>query len=548
MKKAILPYLLVFTAVTAVFISSRFVLFKSFHGTDDLHYAMLAAKMLKGTYDPFQPGDIFSGRIIVIAWQAFLYRIGGINVFMTSTGTVAATVAACLITVTKLLPVRTPATTLVACCLFYFSPPLTNDIPGISPDPYILLVSTCILLILKNDSQEKAPLHHSWLRAVVMGVLIAVTLLIKETIIIFLPYSMLMIWLYHKKLNSLWVFVSSLAMVVLMGWGYHHFTGNAFFKFSQIENSAYPNPCNFSYLPLKDLLIRLTYGTWRAFTLLGFYPFVLGGIALLAPFLSGKKIQWKKEYNLTSFILLLVLSLYLPFSWKSYQPLCAAPRHFYFLLPSAVILVTTTLHSLPDTRRSWSVVTLLSFVLLIVCFSGTSNKWQWMIYSMLFAYFAGLPVLKRLAGNYHYAAFCCILFISILEPLFFNRTDWFANMRGISKTIYTGYYYFPDHDNLMHWKLLHHFDDSTIHAYNIEKHPYKVYQVYYQKMDSTRFHPGWLMVNKAYTTCSPVFLNRIDSLQRTKYFSDYVIKGALGAFWINSKEQYEYIRSINFRK
>lgn len=528
---------------------SRFVLFQGFHGTDDLHYALLAANMLKGRYDPFQPGDIFSGRIMLVAWQALLYKAGGINLFMTAAGTVAATIVSCMITVTRLLPVRTAATTLVASCLFYFSPPLTNDITGISPDPYIMLVSTIILLLLKIDLHEETSPRKSWPRAVLIGMLIAVTLLIKETIIIFLPFTMLIMWLHHKqKWNSLYIFASFIAVITLMGWGYHYFTGNAFFKFSQVENSAYPNPCNFSYLPLTDLLARLTYGVWRAFTLLGFYPFVLGGITLITVLLSGKNIDWKEKYNSSGFMLLLLLGLYLPFSWRSYQPLCAAPRHFYFLLPSAVVFITTTLYSRIETNKNRLIFTLLVLLLLIVCLSGTSNKWQWMVFVILFAYFALRPILKKTVGNYHYAVFSGILFLSILEPLFFNRTGWFKNLQRLNKNLHAQYFYFPDHDNMMHWKLLHGFEDRTMHAYNIEKHPYKVYKLYYEEPNNTRFQSGWLIINKVYTTCSATFINRVDSLQQAGFFSKRIVEQHVEAVWMDKKEQYEYIKTIDFRK
>ena len=549
MKKAIYhSNLFSFVVVTLAFITSRFVLFRGFNGTDDLHYAMLSARLLKGIYNPFQPDDIFSGRIILVAWQALLYKTGGINVLMTSAGTVAALVLSCLLTVTRLLPVRTPATMLVAGCLFYFNPAIANDITGISPDPYILLIGTWILVLLKNGMEQDASRKKAAGHAVLIGALIAISLLIKETIIVFLPYAMLMTLLYHRqRLNSLWIFAGCMLVILLIGGGYALFTGNAFFKITQIQNSAYPNPCNFSSLPAKDLLIRLSYGVWRAFIILGFYPFVLGGIALVATLLHKKKFSLKDEYNLTGFILLLLLSLYFPFSWKGYQPLCAVPRHFYFLLPPAVTMIVTALYNQPK-QRTDLLFALLSLVVLVVCIQSSHNKWQWMVYSMLSIYCTARPLLQKLAGNFHYLIFSGILFISPYEPLFFNRTHWFTNLQQLHHSLHANHYYFPDHDNMMHWKLFDHFDGRSIHSYNIEKHPYKVYQVYYENPDSTRFHPGWLVVNKVYTTCSPVFLNKVDSLQQTGYFSNHIIANDVEAYWLDKKAQVDYIRAINFRK
>ncbi|MBE7173816.1 MAG: hypothetical protein INR73_24800 [Williamsia sp.] len=547
MKKAILSSCLFpFVLVTLAFIVSRFVLFQGFHGTDDLHYAMLSARMLKGSYDPFQPADIFSGRIVLIAWQALLYRTGGVNLFTTCIGTVIATVAACFITVSRLLPVRNRSTVLVASSLFYFSPSLAMDITGIEPDPYVMLTGTCIVLLLKKGIRED-PSRKIFF--ILIGVLIAATLLIKETVLVFLPYAIFVTLFYQKRwVNLLWILGSFAGIILLMGWGYYHFTGNAFFKFSQIENSAYPNPCNFSYLPANDLVIRLTYGVWRTFILLGFYPFVLGGISLLLAILTKKNLQWQKDYELTGFSILLLLSLYFPFSWSGYQPLCAAPRHFYFILPLAVVIISTTLYRQREAKKSSLVFALLVLFALLVCIQGTGNKWQWMIYLLIFLYLLTQPFLARMAGRYHYLVLSAILFLSILEPLFFRRAQWFKNLQELNGLLHAQYYYFPDHDNMMHWKLLHKYDDRLLNAYNFEKHPYKVYQVYYEKPDSTRFHPGWLIVNRVYTTCSPVFINKVDSLQHTGFFSKSVIRGGVGAYWMERKEQYQYIQENNFRR
>ena len=81
-----------FSIVTAVYFFSTWLTFKGFNGTDDLHYALLSSELLKGKYHPFEGNDIFSGRILLIAWQAFIYLVLGMTTFSTQVGTLLVTV------------------------------------------------------------------------------------------------------------------------------------------------------------------------------------------------------------------------------------------------------------------------------------------------------------------------------------------------------------------------------------------------------------------------------------------------------------------------
>ena len=95
--------------------------FFGFNGSDDLHYAMLAANTLKGTYTPFAPMDIFSGRILLIAWQALIYYTGGIGVFTTQAGTIVTAVVCCYLTIFKLGKLAAWQPVIAGTALFYFN-------------------------------------------------------------------------------------------------------------------------------------------------------------------------------------------------------------------------------------------------------------------------------------------------------------------------------------------------------------------------------------------------------------------------------------------
>ncbi len=449
---------IVFIISTLIFIVTRFILFTGFNGSDDLHYGMLAARMIKGKYNPFEPGDIFSGRILLIAWQALLYKAGGISVFTTCIGTIIAVIVSCFLTVYKLLPVKGAAVTLLACSLFYFNPALTESITGILPDAYIMLAGITLLLLVKQGVSGNLSLKKSVVINTSMGVLIAVSLFIKETLLVFLPFSILVQCIYARR-NKIAGISSMLLsfglMIILFGTIYYYCTGNAFLKFVQIRNSEYPNPCNFNNLSLKEIVARLTYGIVPDFIISGFYPLVFAIVILVTRFFQWRRFDVERDFEITCLILLLVISNYFPFSLHGYQPLCSSSRQFLFIMPLAVAVIVIFLERDIKKGNTTFLLLVLSLLVLITGITNTRDKWQWMIYAMLLIYFSAQFVLQQHSKMVNYLIFSAILFTSIFERIFFPKPGWFKEMQVLNKTLKTEYYYFANNDNLMHWKLLH---------------------------------------------------------------------------------------------
>ncbi|RYZ38757.1 MAG: hypothetical protein EOP49_30760, partial [Sphingobacteriales bacterium] len=384
------PRILVFIGVTLFFLLSRYLVFYGFNGADDLHYGMLAARMLQGAYNPFEVNDIFSGRVLLISLQAMIYKLGGISVFTTALGSITAAIVACWLTIFKLLDTRNPVSVLLATSLFYGNPAVSHATTGILPDAYILLIGTIILVILKKDfaqipSPATIPLAEqrppgAWQpNAFIVGLLIAASLLIKEVIIVFLPFVILFVFTIRAKkalaysLNMIAAFSLVIAVFALI---YFLFTGDPFFRITQIRNGTYANACNFDLRPARDLWIRLTYGIWQYFILSGFYPVVLavaGGIAICIQS-AGTKIKHSSEperpqavyhkYMWMSFAIMLLLAIYFPFSLNGYQPLCADSRQFLFIVPFAVIAFINFYESTFRTRRNLLVVACCLLLLL----------------------------------------------------------------------------------------------------------------------------------------------------------------------------------------
>jgi hypothetical protein len=128
--------------------------------------------------------------------------------------------------------------------------------------------------------------------------------------------------------------------------------------------------------------------------------------------------------------------------------------------------------------------------------------------------------------------------------LFFNNSDWFSNMKILSTKLQGKCFYFPEHDNMMNWKLLHGFD-KKVHAFNLGTNTYKPATIYYERPDSLHFQPGWLIRNRKFAKRSDLFVAKIDSLERANYFSKDISVGDVDGFLIDSKSQLSYIRTLD---
>jgi hypothetical protein len=535
----------IFLSITLIYILSRWITFKGFNGTDDLHYAMLAANMLHGKYTPFASNDIFSGRILLIAFQALIYFIGGINVYTTQLGTMIVTMLSCYLTAFKLIENMSNNSIIITSALFYFNPVLSEANLGVMPDVYVMLAGIIVLLlwkkILKEQNQQKIILN-----SILIGLIIFAAMFFKENALIFIPF-LFCIAFFNKKDHSLRAGLISILtfcfFIFLAGCMYYYFTGDFFFRVQQIKTAGYPHPCN--YTVGSDLIIRLTYGVWKDFIVESFYPVILASIMIILRVAFDRSYHIMKDRWTVYFVILLLLALYFPFSLSGYQPLCFKARHFLFLLPLGVTISSSFLEDAWSKKHMFWLFIITSAILLVGCISGTGEKWYWMMYSFLFMYFVlqKLSPYNSLLYKLRYTLFAAILWVYMPYHLFFMNSNWFKNIQSLTKKLDSNFFYFPEHDNMMHWKLLYGFD-STFHSYNLEKEPFKVFIPYYEKLDTLHFHQGWFIVNKKYTTRSSDFLNRVDSLKQKKYFPKQISTGDVSAFFISNHSQLSYLKTI----
>ena len=510
-----------------------------------MHYAMLAANMLHGRYNPFAVNDIFSGRILLISLQALIYFIAGINAYTTQLGAMIVTVLCCYLTVFKLIEIKSNCSVIVASSLFYFNPVLSEANLGVMPDVYVMLAGILILLLWKKILKEQNR-QRIILNSILIGLIVFAAMFFKENVLIFIPFLFCIALLNNKNHGlraGLIIIPTFCFLVFLSGCMYYYFTGDFFFRVQQIKTADYPNPCNYNGISGNELTARLTYGVWRDFIVESFYPVVLASVMIVLRILFDKNYNTRKDPWTIYFIILVILGLYFPFSLSGYQPLCFKARHFLFLLPLGVSISTFFLENAWNNKRIPWFFIMASAILLAGCMISTGEKWYWMMYGFLFIYFIVQTISGKnfLLYKLRYIMFAAILWIYMPYHLFFISSDWFKNIQSLTEKLDGYFFYFPEHDNMMHWKLLHGFD-SIFHSYNLEKEPFKVFVPYYEKLDS--FHPGWCIVNKKYTTRSPEFLNKIDSLKHINYFSKQISIEDVSAFFISSPVQLSYVKTI----
>lgn len=391
-----------FWLATAVYLFITWFTFKGFNGSDDLHYAMLASNMVKGTYSPFASNDIFSGRMLMVAWQALIYYFGGINAFTTQAGTLITAVLCCYLTIFKLGKFTAWQTVLAGTALFYFNPVLKEATTGVLPDVYIMLAGIVILILWK---QIEAASKINWFKAACCGLIAFAAMFFKENALVFIPFLLIVSFTGVRKRTvpaGLTAIAAFATCVLLSGVMYYHFTGNFFFRVLQIQNADYPNPCSYGSFTLHEKITRLTYGVWQQFIVESFYPVILAALLLLFRLPCDRVFKIKENSIAKSFLILLILGLYFPFSLKGYQPLCFMARHFIFLLPPAVLLCTSFLEEATTNKVVRLLLIAVSAVILVVCINSTHLKWYWMIYSLLLAYFSIIYFINIGGGQIYY--------------------------------------------------------------------------------------------------------------------------------------------------
>ena len=534
----------VFLFLTVILLLTKYAVFSSYNGADDLHYALLSSRILNHQFDPFLPYDSFAGRIIPIFWQACWFKIFGINDLSMQLPSLSILIALAFIICFKAGIPRKPSLVALAASLVYFNPVVFESTLGNLPDIYIALVTCLILLIIKKHVESA---ENNISDGVLIGILLTAGLFMKETILFVYVSVFVILIVFRKKIKLPFLYRVVIATVAgCIGWLllFYIKTGDPLFRFLQLKNNAYLNGCSYQCYSAGRMLERLTVMLPNVFMQSGFFP-----VLIIIPILFCKKkmialFSSALQFYIVSFIILALTAVYFPLSIRPYIPLCHDSRHFLFLLPLAVMILVSGLNEvLQSDKKSKQLffgmaaaILLLSVIVNIVF--APYNKWVIMNESLLGLCFAMMIIGKeKMVLLFTCVAIPAVLWLSVAYPLYKKEYHGYTSMKKMREmqrsmteddNMPNRFLYFTDHDTKMHYELADKFDPlvNYISLDTIEPGlvPYRQYQLEGIFKEGSQFKKGWLIVNPEYTPMNVNQLNSINALlgQQSEMQTGYV--------------------------
>jgi len=552
-KKFFVP--LAFCCVTLIMLVTRYACFYSFKGSDDLHYAFLSNHVLNGSYDMFVAQDIYAGRTAVVFYQALWFKLFGINDLTTCMPSLSVLMVLAYLVCFKCGLQRDIRTIILASSLIYFNPVVTRATLGNLPDVYIALIAVLVFMLIKKSTGPLSTKRNA-VGGFIAALLLLAGLFVKENIILIYAGAAVSLFCYRKKISR--HFVMALATTVLIGAAgyllfYYINTGDAFYRLVQIKNAAYFNECSYQCLPQTELLKRLTITIPLVAALTGAYP-----LLLLITALSGRKQNTTPDARFwkITFISLLLLALYFPFSIFPYVPLCHDMRQFFFLFPFAAILFVTCLQeSMVDEKQvrriniSGSIV--FALVTFACCFFAPYNKWAILCNGILAIVF----VLNIFSGRklqlfFFYILIPFVLWLSAAYSIYKKPHEGYAALKALDQKLkqQTNFsantYYFVNNDTKTHFALINQFDTAKRFLnFDTLQRGFKPFISYQHPGVFNNIQNGWLILSDAY----PEHINTAttDSIKKIlagKYFSVTINKTT--AYYLTSAETAEKIMHL----
>jgi hypothetical protein len=517
---------LMFWFVTLVLLITRYAIFYGYKGSDDLHYAFLSSEVLNGNYDLFFANDIYSGRVVVVLYQALWFKMFGINDFSVCMPSISVLIILAYLVCFKCGLQKNLRTALLGSSLIYFNPVVTRATLGNLPDVYIGLIAVLVFVIIKNNIEYSSKRQNIFW-GVIAALLLITGFFVKESIVlIYVGVAVLLVY-FRKKISKNFVkalipgfFIGSAAYLMF----YYINTGDFFYRFVQIKNAAYFNGCSYQCLPKIDLLKRLTITVPLVAVLTSAYPLLLSTTVLF-----GRRLQsfsatgyWK-----ITFISLFILALYFPFSIAPYIPLCHDMRQFFFLFSFAVIIYLAHLQDVMMVQKELkknNITGSIVFVsvILISLFFTPYNKWGIFCNGLLSLIFIiNIFSNKKLNHLFLFLAMPFILWLSTSYTIFKKQHEGYRELKRIqselkqAKNSHSNIYYFLTNDTKTHFALINQFDTSKrfVNLDSVQNgfKPFIGYQLKNAANSPVIFRQGWLIVSENYF--ENLDTGRIDSVK-----------------------------------
>ena len=399
------------------------------YGFDDLQYAELATKLLKGNWDW---ADHFGYRWAVVGLTALSYMFFGINDLGSAMPALVLSISTLLL-IFLILKKYKIQVLFFGLALFSFNNWTLFYADKLMPDAYVafFVFAAFVAYYLFLQNKRGKTLNYSlWF---VLALFLA--FLSKGTVVLALPLFLILFVsdLVQKKNKKFWMY--SLGIGAGLGLSYFIFlfaaTGDPFIRFKAIEGGSYLNFCSYNEQPLRVLLKRVVYGLFYELSHQGM---LVGFLLTLPVLLFIKPNAYLKQQGTVylfsvSAIILLLLANFMSISFKGYSPMCTHPRHYLYLIPFFAVAAPLALDSLGNKwKYLLSVLALVTITTLLLYYFENMGMFK------ILAAFAGCAILFFLLGKrlkiVNGLVFFILGMVLILKPVeavkYANEVDYTA--------------------------------------------------------------------------------------------------------------------------
>lgn len=353
---------------------------------DDVIYAKYAAQYngigtLICTYC-----DHFSFRVVPIAVTSLAYKLFGINQF----GSMAVTIGAFTVVgilLWKLLSNEKITIRLISVALFLFNYTVLKLSKSISADALVCLFNLgAFYFYIAYAYQLKIKLIYS---ALFFAICIMLSILSKETPIIFAPFWIILIsiCLIKNTNRNFWLLSCSflgLLMVIYL-FTLKVSTGSWIGRYNILTFNSKSGGSSYSDFGFIAILKRVLYELWYEWLVQGSLIILLPAIMSLA-YINKMKFSPQQKLIVFSCSGLLLCSNFMSFTLNAYNPLWPEARHFLFVLPFATIAASYFIVSYLKEPKQFIWFPFLCFfqLVLFIIFNpdATGMKIMYFIYAM----------------------------------------------------------------------------------------------------------------------------------------------------------------------
>lgn len=408
-----------FLSISIIFIVAyNIIYFQGYFGYDDMEYAQLAKQVINGDFEI--SSNTFSARWVIIYLLALSYKLFGINEFSSSLPSLLMTISSVLILFSWLK--HKQLNYIILAITFFITDYYTLFFSGkIYPDSFVTCASFGIAyLLLKKPFEQKSffePKIIFLLGYIWLGLLSKLTIFF-----VFIPMAWYVVVDIFKYKNwSFWLsFILLFCLTIFFYLSiYQYFTGNYFYRFDRIFANQYTTSCSYHELPIKQLLIRLTYGP--------IFMFIGSGMimTLMTSF-------FRKNYLMIFFSIYFFTYYFMSTSYQHYLPMCTVEaRHFLPLIPLSSILIADYL----ENSKHYYYLIITNFLMILICIFFVSSK-----IIVLLIIFEIILIIKQSNITFYRKYFThFIVLLLLIHPLYSKWTHRNVNYTKIDKLIDQNY-------------------------------------------------------------------------------------------------------------